>query len=171
MNKGQKFVINIIVLLTVGYVGAIIGYNQAQQATSQSQTAKTSSELATRESLLARVNSERAKVGVAPLKEDTRLDMTAQYKASDMVQRGYYSHVDPITGKHGYMYVFDVAEGCTTASENLNRNDDYSSMSTKQAVDSWLGSKTHRDTLLNPEYSLTGFGIDGHVVVEHFCKQ
>ena len=55
--------------------------------------------------MLELVNKERAKVGAAPLKLDERLNASAQEKANDMQNRGYYDHKSP-DGIEGYSLVF-----------------------------------------------------------------
>lgn len=125
---------------------------------------------ATVDELLARVNEERAKVGVSPMTIDTRLNQSAQVKADDMLKYDYLDHVSPNDGRHGYEYIADAGLNCKVGSENLSWNTDKSSITTDQAVTWWLGSEAHRNAMLNPSYSRTGFGLVNHVVVEHFCE-
>jgi uncharacterized protein YkwD len=122
----------------------------------------------TSEELLKLVNAERAKVGVAPLVEDARLDKSAQMKSDDMVKNNYFGHVDA-TGKHGYAYAEEQAPGiCYQTGENIFWG---LASNTSLAVDkAWMNSKPHHDELLDPKNILTGFGISQNKVVEHFCK-
>lgn len=126
----------------------------------------------TKADLLRLVNAERAKAHVAPLVDDPRLDQSAQRKADDMFKYGYDAHISPHDGKHGYEYINDVGISCKTDSENLywGNSAQYPS-SSAGAVTWWMSSKPHHDALLNAVYSLTGFGIDGTKIVEHFCQQ
>lgn len=55
--------------------------------------------------MLELVNQERAKVGVAPLRLDERLNASAQEKADDMQNRDYYDHKSP-DSIEGYSLVF-----------------------------------------------------------------
>lgn len=120
--------------------------------------------------LLSLVNKERAKNGVAPLIEDARLDASAQRKADDEVKYNYFGHVSPNDGKQGYTYIMDNAPGlCSYTSENLRQN---GSVNSSQAViDGWISSKPHHDAMISSNYSLTGFGISGNQIAEHFCQQ
>ena len=69
--------------------------------------------------MLELVNQERAKVGAAPLKLDERLNASAQEKADDMQNRGYYGHVSP-EGTRGTLFVFKhMPSKCRYAGENL----------------------------------------------------
>lgn len=117
--------------------------------------------------LMDAVNAERAKVGVAPLTIDTRLNQSAQVKADDMIANNYYAHVDK-NGKHGYAYAYDYDPDCKRASENIVYGG--SGMTTSRAMTSWKGSKAHYEAMVNPAYTTTGFGIQDTVIVEHFCK-
>lgn len=127
------------------------------------------------DNLLKLVNREREKAGVAPLQLDERLNKTAQMKADDMARYNYFAHVNPNTGKHGYEYLNDENIQCSPASENLASL--VGDMRNAEAtVDGWVGSKAHREAILNGKHTLTGFGVaklnDGrgtYVAVEHFC--
>lgn len=123
----------------------------------------------TKAELLKLVNQERAKAGAAPLVDDPRLDQSAQRKADDEIKYNYFGHISPHDGKHGYEYINDVGISCTTDSENLTENTHVNT--TQAAITAWVNSKPHHEAMLNPSYSLTGFGIDGTQIVEHFCQQ
>lgn len=117
--------------------------------------------------MLRLVNEERAKVGSTPLRYDPRLQRSAQAKADDMISKGYYGHKDS-SGKEGYTLVFEYAPECRYASENLTGlfPQDFSS---EGALSNWKESTAHFNALIDAKYDLTGFGIAGDKVVEHFC--
>lgn len=118
--------------------------------------------------LLELVNAERAKVGVAPLVIDERLNKSAQMKADDMVKYNYFGHMNH-DGTQAYQVVGKVAAGlCTYASENIRDNDEYINTS-REAFTAWVNSKPHHTAMIDTRYSLTGFGIMNDQVVEHFC--
>lgn len=127
--------------------------------------------------MLELVNQERAKVGAAPLKLDERLNASAQEKADDMQNRGYYDHKSP-DGIEGYSLVFKhMPSKCRYASENLAEvsTTDSKFGSSRFTIDNWMHStKGHREAILDAKYSLVGFGISkqGHdlIVVQHFCQ-
>lgn len=127
--------------------------------------------------MLELVNQERAKVGVVPLKLDERLSASAQEKADDMQNRGYYDHKSP-DGIEGYSLVFKhMPSKCRYASENLAEvsTTDSKFGSSRFTIDNWMHStKGHREAILDAKYSLVGFGISkqGHdlIVVQHFCQ-
>jgi uncharacterized protein YkwD len=121
---------------------------------------------ATVEEVSRLVNVERQKLGVASLTLDPRMNAAAQAKADDMRNEGYYDHVNPKTGKHGYSLVYEYTGTlCRHASENLT-----GAISSQEAVDKWLVSKPHHDAMLNPNNSLVGYGINGNYVVQEFCQ-
>ena len=127
--------------------------------------------------MLELVNQERAKVGVAPLKLDERLNASAQEKADDMRNRGYYDHKSP-DGIEGYSLVFKhMPSKCRYASENLAdvSTTDSKCGSSRFTIDNWMHStKGHREAILDAKYSLVGFGISKQgydlIVVQHFCQ-
>lgn len=127
--------------------------------------------------MLELVNQERAKVGVAPLKLDERLNASAQEKADDMQNRGYYGHVSP-EGTRGTLFVFKhMPSKCRYAGENLAEvsTTDSKFGSSRFTIDNWMHStKGHREAILDAKYSLVGFGISKQgydlIVVQHFCE-
>lgn len=144
---------------------------QVQQSREQTYTQATPAEL------FHLVNKEREKVGVAPLVIDSALMTSAQQKADDMATYHYFDHPNH-DGSQGYELAFNTtkSEGvsCRTASENIYEGWG-SKITAHAAVESWMNSQSHRDAILNADYSLTGFGVsqDGEKIlaVEHFCKQ
>lgn len=197
MNKILLAILAFIALTMVGYGGMHVystltakphtaqANGQIQQATAPEPT-KYEVGPPDAQELLELVNAERAKVGVAPLVIDERLNQSAQAKADDMAKNNYFGHVDA-NGKHGYGYVKDYAPGlCKQASENIVGED-----SSSDAVDWWISSPAHYTAMTSTDYALTGFGIryvdriplnkivsskpvysdliKSYVIVEHFC--
>lgn len=123
----------------------------------------------TEQSVLAAVNAERAKVGVAPLQLHPNLSRTAQMKADDMIVRNYRGHLMPDTNQPLTEEMRQLqAAVCVSASENLTWDDNVTN--TKQSMNSWLNSPSHKAAMLDPKYTYTGIGVgDGKVVVQHFC--
>lgn len=113
------------------------------------------------------VNAERLKVGVPPLVLDQRLNQSAQRKANEMNLEGLDDtpHVNN-QGVHGYAYAHESIPSCIVVSENLL----WEYYTTIGGVNAWLKSPEHKKAMLDPKYTLTGFGIKGEFVVEHFCQ-
>lgn len=127
--------------------------------------------------MLELVNAERAKVGVAPLVLDENVQRSAQLKAEDMENHGYYGHDIP---RLGNMYTQEMRDilykklKCKSSGENLHSLLLVMSTS-REAIDGWMQStKGHREAMLDAKYDLVGFGMakDGQntLVVQHFCN-
>lgn len=99
------------------------------------------------------INRERALRGLKPLTINPALVELARQKSQDMVDNGYFAHRSPV---YGSAYDMMRAAGIryNYAGENLARTS-----SVENAVVLFMGSSTHRSTLLNPRYSQTGIGI------------
>ncbi len=167
--KRTGLILATLAVLTLGTVSYASLDKRPATAPSTQVTAQVLTTPTTQE-LLDAVNAERAKVGVAPLVIDTRLNDSAKFKADDMVATNDLDHVD-VNGKHGYEYAMEYNPDCKIPSENISTSTlDY--RNTLAVVDGWMNSKPHHDAMLNPSYSTTGFGIvwgDTMVVVQHFC--
>ena len=162
-----------LILTILGAVGNIYYAQTASEAPEQPIAQVVPDRPPTPEELLERVNIEREKVGVAPLKLDPLLNKSAQYKSDDMASRGYREHVDPETGlKNGLDYAVDITQSCVYISENIvgaeltNTIDD--------AMNNWTASNRHYQAMIDSRYELTGFGIAktqyAYEITQHFCE-
>lgn len=122
--------------------------------------------------MLELVNKERAKVGVAPLKLDTRLVTSAQQKCNDMAQNDYYAHKNPVTGMHGYEYATAALNGSMLVGENINmgRFD-----TEAEIIQSWMDSAPHRAAILRITNTITGIAVcrtklGTRMSVQHFAQ-
>lgn len=104
--------------------------------------------------LVKLTNQEREKQGLPALTENSTLDQAAQLKAVDMLSKDYWAHVAPdgVTPwywfeKTGYTYVM--------AGENLAKDFNTSA----GVVRGWLNSPTHRDNLLNKNFTEIGMAV------------
>lgn len=122
--------------------------------------------------LLAAVNAERAKVGVSPLVLDDKLMESAQWKAEKMVETGNFAHVDPSTGENdGLEYLLSLKPNCGYVSENWTGFKEKDRVATNStSMNWWLNSKPHREAMLDPKYTSTGFGVTNYAIVQHFCQ-
>ena len=101
--------------------------------------------------LLIEVNQYRNDNGLAGLIGSPTLDMVAEVKCNDMVERGYFSHETPDNTFVWDMFMFDY----NTAGENLASG--YTSA--EATVKAWSVSPLHNDNLLNTNYSQVGHGV------------
>lgn len=121
-------------------------------------------------SMLRIVNSLRLKQGVDPLVIDSRLNASAQLKADDMNMNSYFDHKSPL-GKQGYEYIPETMGlgSCVYVSENIQYTP-ATKYTAEQAIENWRTSESHYKAMIDPRYSLTGFGIANGYIVEHFCQ-
>lgn len=94
---------------------------------------------------IERVDAEREKAGVLPVKWDPEMARFAQWKAEDMAERGYFSHTTP-EGKTFGEQLKDFGISYYSASENIAYT--YSTDVTR-VYDMWMDSPGHRANLLN----------------------
>lgn len=124
--------------------------------------------------VVAAVNKLRADIGVPPLTEIPELDQSAMQKCQDMAANQYYSHVNPITGKHGYEYAQAALPNATGVGENLEEG---RFLDDSDPVHAWLTSPTHKAAMLSPQHTRTGVAScstgnkhNDVLVVEHFAN-
>ncbi|ABR47394.1 SCP-like extracellular protein [Alkaliphilus metalliredigens QYMF] len=99
------------------------------------------------------VNQERIKHNLSPLELDLELTRVARLKSQDMIDDNYFNHYSPSYGspfemleKFGVQYIY--------AGENLAGNH-----SVETAHTSLMDSPTHRENILNPNFTNVGIGI------------
>ncbi len=123
--------------------------------------------------IYASVNDIRKTNGLTTLAVSSGLELSAQLKLSDMVQKGYFAHQSP-DGLSPW-YWFDKARyGYQTAGENLAMN----FYSSAEVVSAWMNSPTHKQNILYGNFSEVGIavgsgrinGVDTMIVVQHFGK-
>ena len=120
----------------------------------------------------ALVNQDRQTNGVLPLAYSATLARVAQYRAQDMLNRNYFSHYDPETGKVAFVELFH-AWGITYA--KAGENIAWSTNPSMAGINTlFMNSPEHRDNILNPAFHQVGIGVasDGHktMVAEVFTN-
>jgi uncharacterized protein YkwD len=102
------------------------------------------------------VNAERVEAGCDPLEVDSRLNRAAQRHAADMATEGYFDHTSPdgstMSGR------FAEADVSGSTAENIawgNAGDP------DAVVAALMGSPSHRDNILDCDFTRTGAGYDG----------
>jgi len=161
---GRSFFVLVVVIVAIKllgiasyfeYLGADI-YNQIAQA-----------------DIYTLTNQVRQDNGLSPLKVNSVLELSAQLKANDMVQSNYFGHESP-SGVSPWYWFNKAKYGYTTAGENLAMN----FVSSKEVINAWLNSETHKKNLLYADFSEIGVAIaNGKInnqktilVVQHFAK-
>lgn len=161
MKKLYKSLSVIIIVLIASY---LLAHVNDEQPVAQIPTVYTT------EQLLAEANKLRAEKGVPPLLLDERLNQSAQWKADDMVKTGN-KHINS-DGTRGFSKVYEYApDTCRIAGENLSTTFGYSNPFNN--MDGWPTSKGHYESIIDPRFESTGFGIvvsGSHInYVQHFC--
>ncbi len=105
--------------------------------------------------LVTLTNSLRKSKGLGTLATVSPLELSAQYKATDMAQNGYFAHQGP--NGHTLTYFLDKAHyQYSTAGENLAEG--FSDADTLMAA--WINSPTHYANLIDPNFTQFGIGVD-----------
>jgi len=117
--------------------------------------------------ILELINYARSKENLKPLKMYEPLNRTAQWMANDMKENNYFSHYKPgTTIPHGLLKARAV---CNAPAENLVQTAPPDLHTSRVAFNAWMQSSPHRQSIMSSTYTLTGFGIAGNKIVEHFC--
>ena len=104
--------------------------------------------------LFEMVNTERTENGLPALSWSNALAGIARNHGADMIQRGYYDHVDP-EGR-GPDYRADAAGiSYYLISENIAAGN----VSPEVIFDGWMASPDHRYNILDPEVDQVGIGV------------
>jgi hypothetical protein len=124
----------------------------------------------TRSAIINLTNQERSERGIAAVKESALLNQSSTLKADHMFEHDYWAHYAP-DGTSPWDFFEQVGYKYSWAGENLARG-----FSTSEGVVAgWMGSPSHRENMLNPNFTEIGIGIengtlDGEqttLVVEH----
>lgn len=104
--------------------------------------------------LLKDTNKIRAESGLSPLKYNNILASAAQKKAQHMFKNNYWAHVAP-DGTEPWDFILGENYDYLYAGENLAKNFSTSD----DVVDAWYNSPSHKENLLNKNYTEIGFAI------------
>lgn len=99
-------------------------------------------------------NKQREEQSLSTLTLSPTLSRAAEKKAKDMFEKGYWAHNAP-DGATPWDFIHGEGYRYTYAGENLARDFSYS----KDVVDAWMASPSHRDNLMRPEYQEIGFAV------------
>lgn len=106
------------------------------------------------------VNVERAKYGLAPLRNNWELARVARYKSQDMKSKNYFSHTSPTYGSpFQMMQHFGIVY--RTAGENIAMGQ----RTPQEVMNAWMNSPGHRANILKKDYTDIGVGVakDGSI--------
>jgi len=117
-----------------------------------------SSEIKVRE-LLTETNKRREAEGKKPLVINQKLSEAAKLKADYMFKKNFWAHTAP-DGTQPWDFILKEGYEYSYAGENLARNFYYS----KEVVDAWMNSPTHKENLLSENYDEVGFAVENGVL-------
>lgn len=109
--------------------------------------------------ILNRVNAERIRSGLKPLKISARAAVVARGHSLDMAMRHYLAHLSPDgIGPAERLKGEDIS--FTAVGENIYA-DDYRDRVhlAERAIGGWLNNTEHRATMLSDKYTETGVGV------------
>ncbi|MBU3159385.1 serine protease [Clostridium frigoris] len=100
------------------------------------------------------VNQERAKVGLAALKDNSQLSNVARTKSGDMVTNNYFDHTSPTYGSpFDMMKQFGITY--TAAGENIAMGQQTAAL----VMTGWMNSPGHKANILSKDFTDIGVGI------------
>jgi uncharacterized protein YkwD len=140
--------------ILIGHVGSKPAMTIGREGTG-SLSVKTAPALSTTQSKpqLDYVNQIRADHGVAPLREDPRLDASAADKAADLISENYFAHTSP---QRGAFYTFIYKQvSVRKAGENL----DECQADNEAAFAAFVASPEHLDNILDPAFNIFGSAL------------
>lgn len=103
-------------------------------------------------------NNYRAQSGLGPLARDENMMSIARGRSTDMVNRGYFGHYDPITGQSMGKPLI-LALGYNRAGENIYWSGKALADLPAIAVGWFMGDAPHRANILNSGYTVLGVGV------------
>ena len=114
-------------------------------------------------------NRQRRLRGVSELQWNDAVADQARSHSINMMQRGFFSHIDPERG--ALVARLDaVGIGWTRCGENIYREKGLDDP-VRSAVDGWMSSPEHRKSLLDPLFSQSGVGIAISPDTDYFITQ
>ncbi len=100
-----------------------------------------------------KTNIERKELALPPLVRNSVLDAAAQLKADDMAKNSYFAHYSP-AGVSPWHWFNEAGYRYVHAGENLAVH----FTDSKEVVEAWMDSPTHRANIVNQNYREIGVG-------------
>jgi uncharacterized protein YkwD len=100
------------------------------------------------------VNHERQAAGLGPITIEAHAAQAALGHAADMAARNFFDHTNP-DGVTFDQRVTNAGLNWTAVGENIARGQD----TARQVMAAWLNSPKHCENLMNPTYTVAGYGI------------
>jgi len=131
------------------------------------------------------VNVERARLGLAPLSNNTLLEQAAQMHTDDMRQRNFFEHDNPdgqgpFNRIEAMGYLQPYYDCNCTKSYATGENIAKGQSTAAEVMETWMNSAEHRDNILSADYNEIGIGVTpvdpneagftGHFWTQNFGK-
>jgi uncharacterized protein YkwD len=99
------------------------------------------------------INIERTEAGLDTLKVDSQLSQAAQIHSRSMARNDFFSH-SGIDGSSPFDRIEDTGYDYSTAAENIAAG----YQTPEAVVQAWMGSRGHRENILNDDLTEIGVG-------------
>jgi hypothetical protein len=104
--------------------------------------------------VLLATNEERARLGLAPLQINEKLNQAAMAKAQHMFSEQYWAHSSP-DGIQPWAFIKNAGYVYKYAGENLARDFD----GTEEMMSAWMNSPTHKENIVNANFTQIGLAV------------
>ncbi|WZY00017.1 SafA/ExsA family spore coat assembly protein [Bacillus sp. FSL W7-1360] len=118
------------------------------------------------EEVVRLVNAERAKQGLAPLKNNWELSRVARFKSEDMRDANYFDHTSPTYGSPHKM-IKDFGISYRASGENIAAGQ----VTPQDVFKGWMNSPGHKKNILSPNYTEIGVGYAKGGSYRHYWTQ
>ena len=139
-----------IILSGILTLGLVLSYHSFLTSVPRSALASSFLE----EQIFVEINQIRKENKLPELQKNIHLERAAKQKNTDMISNNYFSHISP-NNKKWSDFIKDEKYDYIYAGENLAKDYDNS----KEIIAAWIESPTHKENILNPDYSDTGIAV------------
>lgn len=106
-------------------------------------------------------NGERSKLKLSTLSMNEKLRNIAKYKAQEMLQYNYFSHVSAVSGKDPFKLVTSFGYSYSACGENIQMSEGMSkaNVTADYIFTNWMNSPGHKANILNSNFKQMGIGV------------
>jgi uncharacterized protein YkwD len=113
---------------------------------------------ASEQQLVALTNQSRANAGRRALRVDSALTSIARWRSKDMIDRNYFSHSIPPSGKQVFAVMSERGYCFNLAGENIGWNTYADDVATAQIHQMFMDSPGHRENIMGRAWDVIGIG-------------
>lgn len=106
-------------------------------------------------------NGERSKLKLSNLSMNEKLRDISKYKAQEMLQYNYFSHVSAVSGKDPFKLITSFNYVYTASGENIQMSQGMSkaNVTADYIFTNWMNSPGHKANILNLNFKQMGIGV------------